>query len=609
MTAAYVADTDLLGLGRPDHEPKATRDDRRDHRPDRGARSESDHAYERGRRRLLPRGALRRLRQALEPPAGGDAAGRGRRRRRAEGGAAGLRALEGAQGGRGHLLGVALGRRPARLAHRVLGDGRGAARQSPSRSTAAARTSSSRTTRTRSRRPRRRAASRWRALWMHNGMVADGRREDGQVGGQHPPAARRHRAVRPRRVRHVDGRRPLPQAGRLHRGGARGRRPRRGARARADPAAGRSMPTARRSSTTSSRALLRRPGRRLQHRRRPRRAVRLGRRGQPPHRRRGAPRARAPRRDAATRSGSRRCWRPTTRRRRTLERLAAEREEARAARDFERADRMRDELAERGWEIRDTAEGARLVRRVIVYGRNPVREALRGRRRVQRVFATERAAQRGVAGGRRDGDRGAVGARGALRLARPPGRSAPRSGPYPYVDADSLLDAEDALVLCLDEVQDPHNLGAVCRVAEAAGCAGVVLPERRSAEVTPAVCQASAGAVEHLPVARVRNLADWLGDPPRSANAWVYGAAADAATCPTTGRTTAGASCWCWGARGAGCARAWPRPATSSSRCPTAARSGRSTCPPRPRRWCTESCSSANGALTGIHNQRIIRPR
>ena len=98
---------------------------------------------------------------------------------------------------------------------------------------------------------------------------------------------------------------------------------------------------------------------------------------------------------------------------------------------------------------------------------------------------------------------------------------------YPYADADSLLDSEDALVVCLDEVQDPHNLGAVCRVAEAAGCAGVVIPERRSAEVTPAVCKASAGAVEHLPVARVRNLADWLGDA-KKRDAWVYGAAADA---------------------------------------------------------------------------------
>ena len=103
------------------------------------------------------------------------------------------------------------------------------------------------------------------------------------------------------------------------------------------------------------------------------------------------------------------------------------------------------------------------------------------------------------------------------------------TGPYPYGDADELLTADDAMVVCLDGVQDPHNLGAVCRVAEAAGAAGVVIPERRSAEVTAAVCKASAGAVEHLTVARVRNLADWLGGA-KQAGAWVYGAAAEAAT-------------------------------------------------------------------------------
>jgi 23S rRNA (guanosine2251-2'-O)-methyltransferase len=75
-------------------------------------------------------------------------------------------------------------------------------------------------------------------------------------------------------------------------------------------------------------------------------------------------------------------------------------------------------------------------------------------------------------------------------------------------------------------VQDPRNLGAICRVAECAGAAGVVIPERRSAEVTPVVCKASAGAVEHLPVARVRNVADWLRDAKES-GAWVYGASAD----------------------------------------------------------------------------------
>jgi 23S rRNA (guanosine2251-2'-O)-methyltransferase len=162
---------------------------------------------------------------------------------------------------------------------------------------------------------------------------------------------------------------------------------------------------------------------------------------------------------------------------------------------------------------------------VIVYGRNPVREALRGRRRVHRVYATARAAREVFLGD--------------VECERAePWEIEERCGSpdhqgicadvqaYPYADAAALLDAEDALVLCLDEVQDPHNLGAVCRVAEAAGCAGVVLPERRTAEVTPAVCRASAGAVEHLPVARVRNLADWLADA-KEREAWVYGAAAD----------------------------------------------------------------------------------
>jgi 23S rRNA (guanosine2251-2'-O)-methyltransferase len=63
------------------------------------------------------------------------------------------------------------------------------------------------------------------------------------------------------------------------------------------------------------------------------------------------------------------------------------------------------------------------------------------------------------------------------------------------------------------------------RVAECAGATGVVIPERRSAEVTPAAAKASAGAVEHLPVARVRNIADWLAEA-KEAGAWVYGASA-----------------------------------------------------------------------------------
>ena len=99
--------------------------------------------------------------------------------------------------------------------------------------------------------------------------------------------------------------------------------------------------------------------------------------------------------------------------------------------------------------------------------------------------------------------------------------------PYPYADPSGLLEDRGAILVALDQVQDPRNLGAVCRAAELAGAGGVVIPERRAAEVTAAACKASAGAVEHLPVARVRNLGDWLGTA-KEAGFWVWGADAEA---------------------------------------------------------------------------------
>ena len=102
------------------------------------------------------------------------------------------------------------------------------------------------------------------------------------------------------------------------------------------------------------------------------------------------------------------------------------------------------------------------------------------------------------------------------------------AGPYPYTAAERLLVAGDGLLVALDQVQDPQNLGSICRTAECAGADGVLIPERRAAEITPAVCKASAGAVEHLPVARVRNVADALRDA-RKAGYWCYGAAAPGA--------------------------------------------------------------------------------
>jgi 23S rRNA (guanosine2251-2'-O)-methyltransferase len=99
--------------------------------------------------------------------------------------------------------------------------------------------------------------------------------------------------------------------------------------------------------------------------------------------------------------------------------------------------------------------------------------------------------------------------------------------PYPYADAVTMLERPEALIVALDQVQDPHNLGAVARSAEAAGVDGLVIPGRRSASVTAAAAKASAGAVEHLKIARVTNLAEWLSRA-KDAGAWIYGAEANA---------------------------------------------------------------------------------
>jgi 23S rRNA (guanosine2251-2'-O)-methyltransferase len=122
--------------------------------------------------------------------------------------------------------------------------------------------------------------------------------------------------------------------------------------------------------------------------------------------------------------------------------------------------------------------------------------------------------------------------------------------PFKYADAWELASQERPLLACLDQVTDPRNLGAVCRSAEGAGATGVVVPAHGSATVTPAVCRVSAGAVEHLPVAVVPNLARYLGEVKRG-DLWIYAAAGDAATSMWDADLSGGAA-FVFGAEGKG---------------------------------------------------------
>jgi 23S rRNA (guanosine2251-2'-O)-methyltransferase len=159
----------------------------------------------------------------------------------------------------------------------------------------------------------------------------------------------------------------------------------------------------------------------------------------------------------------------------------------------------------------------------LIYGKRPVAEAELGKRKVRRAWRSPPSPPEELE-----------------RLCGSPDHQGvvAEVDAYPYADPRALLKREGSLLVALDQVQDPRNLGAVCRSAEFAGAAGVVIPERRSAAVTAVACKASAGAVEHLDIARARNLADWLGEA-RDAGFWIWGADAAAAQAPWDADLTA----------------------------------------------------------------------
>jgi 23S rRNA (guanosine2251-2'-O)-methyltransferase len=164
-----------------------------------------------------------------------------------------------------------------------------------------------------------------------------------------------------------------------------------------------------------------------------------------------------------------------------------------------------------------------------LYGRNSVREALRaGRRRFHRLLVAAEV-----------GD--------ILELARRqrvPVEAVDRHRletlvdghhqgvvaevePFPYAPLADLLEVEAPLILVLDTLQDPQNFGTLLRTAQAVGADAVLIPEHRAVGVTPAVSNASAGAVEHLQVARVTNLVRSL-EQLKSRGVWTYGLSVEA---------------------------------------------------------------------------------
>ena len=169
-----------------------------------------------------------------------------------------------------------------------------------------------------------------------------------------------------------------------------------------------------------------------------------------------------------------------------------------------------------------------------LYGRQVVREALRaGRRRATRLLLAEGVRRTGIVAEivslaelvgcavlrveRRELDQLKVKHQGVVLEA----------SAYPYADLAAILAlaeqrGEPPLLLMLDHFEDPRNVGALLRTAEAAGVHGVVLPKQRAAAITPAASDTSAGAVEHLLVARVTNLARTLVGL-KEAGLWVAG--------------------------------------------------------------------------------------
>jgi len=200
-----------------------------------------------------------------------------------------------------------------------------------------------------------------------------------------------------------------------------------------------------------------------------------------------------------------------------------------------------------------------------IAGRNAVSEALKSGRPADTLFV----AREGVAGGSLGAVIALAKAQGVVikdvkreKLEQLSGTSHHQgvvltAAARAYVELEDILDIAKAkneepfLILC-DEIEDPHNLGAILRTAEAAGAHGLVVPRRRSAPLSQTVARVSAGAVEHIPVARVVNLCATIENL-KEQGLWTYGA--DMAGEPYDARPITGAVALVVGSEGKGLGR------------------------------------------------------
>jgi|Deesub1362A_J573_1020465.scaffolds.fasta_scaffold04550_5 23S rRNA (guanosine2251-2'-O)-methyltransferase len=199
-----------------------------------------------------------------------------------------------------------------------------------------------------------------------------------------------------------------------------------------------------------------------------------------------------------------------------------------------------------------------------IYGRHPVAEALRtGRRRFFEIRLAEGTATKGLLGAiLQRAQQGGIPVRRVPRgvldsLAENHQGVAARVAPYPYADLGEILQraahAARRRLLVLDRIQDPRNLGAVLRTAEGMGVQGVILAQRGAAGVTPVAVRASAGASEHLLIARA-NIAQALRRL-KGRGFWIYGLALDPGAKPLPQVRAAEATALVVGSEGAGMRR------------------------------------------------------